>query len=279
VGLSHYSRRTFIRELALFLVAIAYCLPLYVLIAIALERTDQTYKAPLSLPGSPQWGNFSEAWKTAGQRGMDHALLSSLIITLASVVALIALGSLCAYTIARRAGRISSFVYVLFVVAIILPFQLAIIPLYAAMRELDLVGTYLGMIVLNTGLLMPLTVFLYTGFIRALPRDYEEAARVDGAGILQTFARVVFPLLWPITATVAVFLGIVVWNEFFIALVFLTGSRFETVPVAVYSLAGEDVARWNLIFAGIAITIVPILALFVFAQRRLVRGFSAGVKG
>jgi raffinose/stachyose/melibiose transport system permease protein len=147
------------------------------------------------------------------------------------------------------------------------------------MRELDLVGTYLGMIVLNTGLLMPLTVFLYTGFIRALPRDYEEAARVDGAGILQTFARVVFPLLWPITATVAVFLGIVVWNEFFIALVFLTGSRFETVPVAVYSLAGEDVARWNLIFAGIAITIVPILALFVFAQRRLVRGFSAGVKG
>ena len=108
---------------------------------------------------------------------------------------------------------------------IILPFQLAIIPLYVGMRHLGLVGSYLGMIVLNVGLLMPLTVFLYTGFIRALPRDYEEAARVDGAGILLTFRRVVFPLLWPVTATVAVLVGIIVWNEFFIALIFLSGSR------------------------------------------------------
>ena len=102
------------------------------------------------------------------------------------------------------------------------------------MRDLGLVGDYLGMIVLNVGLLMPLTVFLYTGFIRALPRDYEEAAWVDGAGILRTYARVVFPLLWPITATVAVLAGIVVWNEFFVALIFLAGSRIETVSVALY---------------------------------------------
>ena len=140
--------------------------------------------------------------------GLGPALESSLIITVSSVVALIVLGSLCAYTIARRIGRLSNLVYVAFVVGIILPFQLAIIPLYSAMRHLGLVGTYLGMIVLNIGLLMPLTVFLYTGFIRALPRDYEEAAQVDGAGVLRTYARVVFPLLRPITATVAVLIGI-----------------------------------------------------------------------
>ena len=128
-------------------------------------------------------------------------------------------------------------------VGIILPFQLAIIPLFVAMRDLGLIGNYLGMIVLNVGLLMPLTVFLYTGFIRALPRDYEEAARVDGAGILRTYARVVFPLLWPITATVAVLIGIIVWNEFFIALIFLSGSRDQTLPVALYSFVGDDVAR------------------------------------
>ena len=108
-----------------------------------------------------------------------------MIITLSSVVALIVLGSLCAYTIARRKGHLSDLVYILFVLGYILPFQLAIIPLYVAMRHLGLIGNYAGMIVLNIGLLMPLTVFLYTGFIRTLPRDYEEAARVDGAGILQ----------------------------------------------------------------------------------------------
>ena len=177
------------------------------------------------------------------------------------------LGSLCAYTIARRRGRLSNLVYLAFVLGIILPFQLAIIPLFVAMRDVGLVGNYLGMIVLNIGLLMPLTVFLYTGFIRALPRDYEEAARVDGAGILRTYARVVFPLLWPVTATVAVLIGIIVWNEFFIALVFLFGSDAQTLPVALYAFVGEYVTRWNLVFAGIAITIAPILAFYLFAQR------------
>jgi raffinose/stachyose/melibiose transport system permease protein len=279
VGLARYTRRTLLGELALVLVAAVYCLPLYLLVALALEPTEQTYRAPLSFPRPPRWGNFSEAWSTGGQGGLREGLQSSLIITVSSVAALIVLGSLCAYTIARRAGRLSTLVYVLFVIGIILPFQLAIIPLYVAMRHIGLVGNYLGMIVLNVGLLMPLTVFLYTGFIRALPRDYEEAARVDGAGILRTYARVIFPLLRPITATVAVLVGIIVWNEFFIALIFLGGSRSQTVPVALYSFFGDYNTQWNLIFAGIVITIAPILAFYLFAQRKLIHGFTAGVKG
>ncbi len=279
MALARYTRGTLVRELVLILVGAVYCLPFYLLVAIALESTTQTFKTPLSFPWPPHFGNFSEAWSTGGQAGLGRALASSLVITFSSVAALIVIGSLCAYTIARRTGRLSTFVYITFVLGIILPFQLAIIPLYVAMRHLGLVGNYLGMIVLNVGLLMPLTVFLYTGFIRALPRDYEEAARVDGAGLLRTYARVVFPLLRPITGTVAVLLGVVVWNEFFIALVFLSGSRYQTLPVALYSFASAYVTRWNLIFAGVAITIAPILAFYLLAQRQLIRGFSAGVKG
>jgi len=279
VGASRYRRRTLVRELSLILLAIVFCLPFYLLISIALETTAQTVRTPLSFPWPPHWGNFSQAWNTGGQAGLAGGLESSLIITIASVVGLIALGSLGAYTIARRRGKLSDVVYILFVLGIILPFQLAIIPLFVAMRHLGLVGNYAGMIVLNIGLLMPLTVFLYTGFIRALPRDYEEAARVDGAGILRTYARVVFPLLRPITGTVAVLIGIIVWNEFFVALIFLAGSRYRTLPVAVYSFAGDYAARWNLILAGVAIAIAPILAFYLFAQRQLVRGFSAGIKG
>jgi raffinose/stachyose/melibiose transport system permease protein len=238
-----------------------------------------TYRTPLSFPWPPHFGNFSEAWRTGGQNGLGHALQSSAIITVSSVVCLIVLGSLCAYTIARRGGKLGGVVYVLFVLGIILPFQLAIIPLFVAMRHLGLIGNYVGMIVLNIGLLMPLTVFLYTGFIRALPRDYEEAARVDGAGILRTYARVVFPLLRPITGTVAVLVGIIVWNEFFVALIFLAGSHYQTLPVALYTYAGGYIARWNLIFAGVAIAVAPALAFYLFAQRRLIRGYSAGVKG
>jgi raffinose/stachyose/melibiose transport system permease protein len=279
VRLDRYSRRTLARELVLLAVAVVFCLPFYLLVSIALDSTAQTYKRPLSFPLPPHFGNFSEAWRTAGQGGLRPALESSLIITLASVAALLVLGSLCAYVIARRSGRMTNAIYVAFVVGIILPFQLAIIPLFVAMRDLGLTGNYGGMIVLNIGLLMPLTVFLYTGFIRALPRDYEEAALVDGAGILRTYALVVFPLLLPITATAAVLLGIVVWNEFFVTLIFLGGSRAETVPVALYSFVGDYTSRENLVFAGLAITIAPILLFYLFAQRHLIRGFTAGVKG
>jgi raffinose/stachyose/melibiose transport system permease protein len=279
MGLARYTHRTLLREIVFILVAAVYCLPFYLLIAIALQTTEQNHKTPFTFPWPPHFGNFASAWNRGGQAGLGHALESSLIITLSSVVGLIVIGSLCAYTIARRIGRLSNFVYMTFVVGIILPFQLAIIPLFIALRHLGLVGNYLGMIVLNIGLLMPLTVFLYTGFIRALPRDYEEAARVDGAGVFRTYARVVFPLLRPITGTVAVLIGVIVWNEFFIALIFLSGSRYETLPVALYSYAGESISHWNLIYAGVVISIGPILAFYLFAQRLLIRGFSAGVKG
>ena len=279
MGTTRYTRRTLGRELVLILLGAVYSLPFYLLVAIALETTAQAYRTPLAFPVPPHFDNFAQAWSTGGRNGLGHALGSSLVITVSSVAGLIALGSLCAYTIARRTGRLSTVVYLTFVLGIILPFQLAIVPLYVAMRHLGLVGNYLGMIVLNVGLLMPLTVFLYTGFIRSLPRDYEEAARVDGAGLLRPYARVVFPLLRPITGTVAVLLGVIVWNEFFVALIFLSGSRYQTLPVALYSYAGEYVTRWNLIYAGVAISIGPVILFYRFAQHQLIRGFSAGVKG
>jgi raffinose/stachyose/melibiose transport system permease protein len=282
MGGTRYTRATLARELGLIVVAAIFCLPFYLLIAIALDSTAQTYKTPLVFPWPPHFGNFATAWRTGGQGGLAHAMESSLIITVASVACLILFGSLCAYTLARRRSHLSNVVYILFVLAITLPFQLAIIPLFVAMRRFGLVGHsvgIIGIIVLNIGLLMPLTVLLYTGFIRALPRDYEEAARVDGARLLRSYARVVFPLLRPVTGTVAVLLAVIVWNEFFVTLIFLAGSRFQTLPVALYSFAGDYAARWNLVFAGVAIAIAPLIGFFVFAQRELIRGFTAGVKG
>lgn len=276
---ARYTGKTLARELVLLLAAALYGVPLYLLVAMGLETTAQTYKDPLAPPLHPQWSNFSEAWGTSGQGGLAHPLESSLIITISSVIGLIAVAPLAAFAIARHRGRVSSLVYVLFVIGFILPFQLGIIPLFVAMRHLGLVGNYLGIIVLNIGLLMPLAVFLYTGFVRTLPRDYEEAAWVDGAGLMLTYTRVVFPLLLPITATVAVLTGVLVWNEFFVTLIFLAGSRIETLPVALYTYAGDYVTRWNLIFAGVAIAIAPILLFYLFVQRHLLRGFSGGVKG
>jgi raffinose/stachyose/melibiose transport system permease protein len=135
------------------------------------------------------------------------------------------------------------------------------------------------MILLNTGLLMPLTVFLYTGFIRRLPREYEEASQVDGASLMRTFTRVVVPLLRPITATVAVLTGLFCWNDFFLSLIFLSGSKNQTLPVALYQFVGNEIEQWNLIFPTVVIALLPMLVFYLFAQRSLIKGFTGGVRG
>jgi raffinose/stachyose/melibiose transport system permease protein len=274
-----YTLRTYARETVIVLIAIGFCVPAYVLAILSLKTTAQTYLSPLSFPTSAHLNNYSTAWAQAGRSGMGGALKSSAIITVTSVICLLILGSMCGYALARRTSRLSTGLYVLFVLGIILPFQLAIIPLFTILRKLDLTGTYSGMILFYVGQLMPFTVFLYTGFIRALPKDYEEAAEVDGAGFIRTWLRVVVPLLGPVTGTVAVLAGLYVWNDFFVPLVFLSGSGKETLAVALYSFVSTSTTQWNLIMAGVVISIAPVLAFYIFAQRQLMRGFGGGIRG
>jgi raffinose/stachyose/melibiose transport system permease protein len=218
-------------------------------------------------------------WRGTGHLSIKSAFVNSTIITLCSVALLILFGSLAAYVLARSTTKLSTGIYLLFVLGLIIPFQLGIVPLYTAMRHLHLNGSFLGMILLYTGVLMPLTVFLYAGFVRALARDYEESARVDGAGLFRTFFRVIFPLLRPVTVTVALLNGVIIWNDFFNPLIFLSGTNRETLPVYLYSFVNQYSAQYNLIFATVTISILPIVIIYLFAQRQLIRGFSGGIKG
>jgi raffinose/stachyose/melibiose transport system permease protein len=275
MGSRTYNRRALVRELIVLLVAAVWWVPFYFLVIVALKPDVEALQSPLSFPKAVHLANFSTAWHDAS---LGRALLNSLLITGGSVIALIAIGSICAYAIARRPGRIGNALYILFVLGIILPFQLGLVPAYVVMRHMHLVGSYLGIILLYTGIWMPFSVFLYTGFVRALPKEYEEASRVDGASMLRTFRRVVFPLLRPVTGTVAIFTGLIIWNDFFLSLIFLNGTKKTPLPVAVYSFVGAFASRWNLIFAAVIVSLAPIMIFFLFAQRQLIRGFTGGIK-
>ena len=275
MGLSRYTRRTFFRELTLLVIAAIWWVPFYFLVIVSLKPDLEALQSPLSFPKEVDLGNFSTAWHDAA---LGRSLVNSLVITGGSVLALIAIGSICAYTIARRPGRMSTALYLLFVLGIILPFQLGLVPTYAVMRHLGLVGSYLGIILLYTGIWMPFSVFLYTGFVRALPKEYEEASVVDGASTMRTFRRVVFPLLRPVTGTVAIFTGLIIWNDFFLSLIFLNGTDKTPLPVAVYTFVGAFASRWNLIFAAVIVSLAPVLIFFLVAQRQLIRGFTGGIK-
>ncbi len=274
-----YSWRTFSRELILLALAVGFCVPFYILFVLSLKPSLELFTSPLRFPTNPAFDNYNAAWNQSTRVSMGQALVNSLIITVGTVVCLIVIGSLCAYTIARRRSVLSTSLYFLFVLGIVIPFQLGIVPLYVMFRNLGLIGSYIGMILLWVGIATPVSVFLYTGFIRALPPDYEEAARVDGASTMRIFMRVVFPLLRPVTATVAILTGLFVWNDFFVSLIFLGGSTRQTLPVSIYSFVGEYATQWNFVFAAIVIALVPVMLFFVIAQRQLIEGFSGGIRG
>ncbi|MFC7645997.1 carbohydrate ABC transporter permease [Streptosporangium lutulentum] len=201
------------------------------------------------------------------------------MITVASLVALIAFGSFAAYFLARTATRLGYGLYILFLLGIVLPFQLGMIPLYELVSDLGLIGTHAGMIIFYTGVQMPFTIFLYTGFIRALPREYASAAQIDGASHLTAFTKVVFPLLRPITGTVLILNAVFIWNDFFTPLLYLGGSGFETIPVSVFAFVGQYVSDYGLVFAGLVLGALPIVAVFLVLQKYVIKGFSSGLKG
>jgi raffinose/stachyose/melibiose transport system permease protein len=271
-----YRARTFGLELGMIAAAVAFLFPLYVLVTLSLKTPSEASGGGLGLPSDADFGNYSSAWTEATLGG---ALFNSTLITVVSLVVLIVLGSLAAYYLARTRRRLSYGLFILFLVGIILPFQLALIPLYKMMKDAGLLGTYWSMILFYAGLQLPFTIFLYTGFLRALPREYGEAALVDGATHWQSFRRITFPLLRPITGTVIILNAVFVWNDFLTPLLYLGGSPNETVPVVIYQFVGQYTSSWQLVFAGVVLAILPVLVLYLLLQKYVIRGFASGLKG
>lgn len=271
-----YGLRTFALELLMIAVAVAFLFPVYALVTLSLKDQRQIAESPLSPPAAPTFDNFADAWQ---QASFGSALLNSTVITVVSVVLLIGIGSFAAYFVARCQTRLGYGLYVLFLLGIVLPFQLGMIPLFSMVDDAGLLGTYQGMILFYTGIQLPFTIFLYTGFIRALPNDYADAALIDGASHFRAFRQVVFPLLRPVTGTVLILNAVFVWNDFLTPLLYLGGSEKETIPVRVFSFVGQFVSDHGLVFAGLVLAALPILAIFLVLQKYVIKGFSSGLKG
>ncbi len=277
-----YTKKTLTIEIITILATAVLLLPFWILLMGSFKTLPQILNtAAVAPPTQPTIDNFVQLLSpSSGSSGNIWAgLLSSIIITAGSILLLVALGSLAAYGIARSTSRWSRRSFYLFLVAIILPTQLGTLPLYIGARNVGLVGNPWGMILIYTGMLLPLSVFLYANFFRNLGLEYEEAAIIDGANRYQVFWRIVFPLMSPATGTVAILAGLIVWNDFFTSLIFLNGTPWQTLPVVMYSYVGSLVSQWNLIFAIVIISMIPILAFYAFAQKKFIQGYAGGLKG
>jgi raffinose/stachyose/melibiose transport system permease protein len=271
-----YTGRTLAFEILMVVVALVFLFPLVMLVNIAFKPSSQALRDPLSLPTSFDVDNFRTAWQ---QGDLGAAVMNSATVAGISVVVLIVLGSTAAYFFARRLGRVSNILYFVVLLGLMIPIQLGMVPLYQLMNSAGLLGTYTSLILFYAGTQLPFTVFLYAAFLRATPREYEEAAALDGAGWWRSFWLIVFPLVRPVTITVLLLDLIDVWKDFMTPLLYVGGSEQQTLPVAVYAFQGEYTSQWGIIFAGVIVSILPVMVLYVVLQRFIIGGFAGGLKG
>ena len=270
-----YTWRTGLLEVGMVLAGLLFMVPVYLLVNIAI-RPVSSPDSPLVPTTTPTLENFTTVW-VSGDLG--RAMLNSLAVTILSLVFIIAISALASYPLARISSWWSRGVYLLFMIGLLLPFQLGFIPLYQTLNSLNLLGTIWSLVLLYAGHQVPFTTFLYVSFLRALPQDYEAAALIDGCVPFQAFTRVVFPLLRPVTATVVILNVILIWNDFMSPLLYLGGSENQTIPVAIYGFVNEWETVWPVVFAGLIIGLLPVLAAFFALQGRIMQGFSLGTKG
>ncbi|MGB4135566.1 MAG: carbohydrate ABC transporter permease [Microbacterium sp.] len=273
--MNRYTWRTGLLEGVMILVAALFFFPLYILVNISL-RANNDPTSPIIPTTHVTFEHYVQAWS---QAGLAMAMLNSLIVTVVSVAAVVVVSATAAYAIVRVASRLSSAMFWFLLCGLLLPFQIGMIPLYFTIRDLGLLGSLWSLVLFYVGGQIPFSVFLYSGFLRAMPRDYEEAAWMDGAGLLRAFWTVVFPLLRPITGTVIILNCIVVWNDLLTPLLYLAGSSNATIPVAIMGFVDQYVSNWPLIFAGLVIGAAPILIAFFALQKTVIRGFASGLKG
>lgn len=252
-------------------------LPLYMTIVIAFKQPSEmtnSISGILSLPKAWSLNNFREAMEITD---FWRSLSNSLLITVATVGLSIAVHSLMGYALGRNKAhsKFYSFVYLFIVSGMFVPFAILMMPLAKQTAELGL-ANWFGVIVLYVVFYMPMNVLLYSGYLVNIPMALEEAAKVDGASTWRTYWKIIFPIMRPMHATVAVLTALAVWNDVMTPLVIMAGSGQNTLPLAQLNFQSQFGTNYNLAFASYLLSLVPILIFYIVCQKQILNGVVNG---
>lgn len=251
--------------------------PMVILLFNSLKSQQEIGKNPLGFPQTFVWSNFSKAWDVGN---FSTTMKNSGILVAITVTGVIVLGGMAAYSLAKLdlPGQGGVMLYLL--IGSSLPLQLFLVPLFFLWQRLHLTNSLPGLGIIYIAVNAPLAIFLLRSYMIQLPRDFEDAARIDGAGELKIFTSVVVPLAWPGFLTVGLVVALAVWNEFLLATVFLTNQKLFTVVTSYYNFTSQFSRNWALTSAGAMLMIFPIIAIFLLLQRRFIDGLTqGGLKG
>jgi raffinose/stachyose/melibiose transport system permease protein len=255
------------------LLALAWIYPAVFVLFNAVKPEAEIKLHPITPPTTLTADNFIKAWK---EMRFPNALANTAIITVFGVAGIVLVSSMAAWKLARTFGRLSWFLYLVFAFAMVVPFQIIMVPIVGLSTDLK-IATVLGIIPMYWGLGAPLAVFMYHGFVKGVPRELEEAASIDGAGQFFIFFRVVLPLMMPITATIVILDSLWLWNDFLLPLIVVKAGTLQLEQLHFY---GMFLREYGPSAASLILSATPIIVLYLALQKYIIRGIAAGaVKG
>jgi raffinose/stachyose/melibiose transport system permease protein len=256
---------------------IIFVVPFYFIFLNSLKNRRESGLMNLKWPDTLHFENYPEVISTQNYM-IVRAFFNSVIITAGGIVCLVVICALAGYILQRVTNKLMMGINFLVLTGLMLP--PAILPTIWVMQVIGIYRSLWGMILVEAALNIPFTVMLYRGYTASIPREIEEAAYVDGCNSVRLFVQIIFPLLLPVTATVIVLSSVNIFNDFVNPLYFLPGSRNPTVQLTLYNFMGRYASSWNLLFADVVLITIPPLLLFIFFNRKIVSGITAGaVKG
>ena len=276
-------------EVGAILLCLIWISPLALVIINCAKNTASIVLDPIALP--TDWGqiitNFIKVW-TDRTVQYSKAFKSSVIITFGSLLFIDIFASMAAWAIVRSKSRISNLVYTIFIASMVIPFQVIMYPLVSWFRTIStavtlplfgfsMLRSYPGMIFAYIGFGMSMSVFLFSGFVKSIPYEVEEAATVDGCSKLQIYTKIILPMLRPIMVTVTILNGIWIWNDYMLPFLVLgKGNKIQTLPLAVSNFVGAYTKQWDMILCSAFLAIVPVLIFFLLAQKQIMKGMVEG---
>jgi raffinose/stachyose/melibiose transport system permease protein len=266
-----------IKLAVLCIIGFIYIAPLYISFTISFKNPEEFAKTGLKLPDTFHLTNYTDAIKASN---MILAFKNSAIASLLSAILLIIVCSMSAYIITRNSRRkLYNSIYFMFLGALVLPFQVVMLPLYTGMKTLSLMNIP-GYILASVGFQIAYNTFIFSGFIKTVPIELEEAACIDGAGLSRTYWQVVFPLLKPIVMTALVLDILSVWNDFALALIVLQKGSQRTLPLSQFMFVSAHNTDLGKAFSAFIISMIPVIILYIFLQKHIINGITAGaIKG
>lgn len=271
--MSRSNKRMLLKSVVWLILGVIFMLPVFFIVMNAFKPNNDILTSFISFPKSLYLENFKEAMKTMN---FWKVFRNTIFVTVCTVLLAGVVSFTSAYGISHLEEKLGNRLYTLFVVGQIIPFHAVMISISILSNRLHLTNTHLGLIIFNSGFFTSFGVMTYVGFLKSVPRELEEAAAIDGAGPLRTMVQIILPLVKSSTVTLGILFFLWTWNDLLLPNILISENELRTITVNLYMFKSATNAQWNLLIAGLTVSMIPIIIIYILGQKYITSGLTAG---